>query len=660
MDTDEEDLERRETSESEGETSPEPENPTYTEQELTTLVQYVKDLTVLSHLDESDWNENCYKLIREFFQCVSHTIMVIFFNKNKLTVSLNLLNCKEVELMYFLRSPLQIYSPNNFLSTILCGSVNKDKATSMFKFLLYMYSPTALNSNDWPKIIKNDLYMNLHHLLMVLNERICKSINRTVLYVPKERLPELNKFRLLHRDNFGSIEKKDIDIPTQEFHTKELIERLEKIVRRWTKQIHEALAIVSIRKNIKNIMDEQKHWTYVYDNLNYLNHQLSNQSEIKTIIKLLRNINSSSIESFPILIAKVQAALVESSSNVIYLNILSEYCRNLCISDEIESHITKILLLILFIWMESPFYNIKNNIENLCQALSTQIISQCEQCIDLELVFKGPTDYGIHVLENCIFTCRMYKKVYDNFIKNIASCINPYKMWDLDEKIIFNNVTAFIQRCYDIIEICNARIIFERCTKTGTFGSTRGVEYEKCCQQIENLFYDNLSNIIIIKGNILNIEDTTCNDAIHKFRIAMIQIENMIKNLINYVFQNIKNIDEGIEAIYVFERFTHRTCLKDLIHTKWIQVWRIFVKEIEMCYTPTMKEIDTYYPLVKSFSRYSNIQNTKQHHLKMQYTKMINAFYWLTDCVNPRYFLEQYKVIIDKLEDDYFFNEISN
>lgn len=46
----------------------------------------------------------------------------------------------------------------------------------------------------------------------------------------------------------------------------------------------------------------------------------------------------------------------------------------------------------------------------------------------------------------------------------------------------------------------------------------------------------------------------------------------MIKNLINKIFENIKNIDEGIEAIYAFERFKYRTCLKDLIYEKWTQV----------------------------------------------------------------------------------------
>lgn len=46
----------------------------------------------------------------------------------------------------------------------------------------------------------------------------------------------------------------------------------------------------------------------------------------------------------------------------------------------------------------------------------------------------------------------------------------------------------------------------------------------------------------------------------------------MIKNLINHIFEDIKNIDEGIEAIYAFKRFKYRMCLNDLIYEKWKQV----------------------------------------------------------------------------------------
>lgn len=60
-------------------------------------------------------------------------------------------------------------------------------------------------------------------------------------------------------------------------------------------------------------------------------------------------------------------------------------------------------------------------------------------------------------------------------------------------------------------------------------------------------------------------------------------------------------------------------------------------EEIENCNIATIKEIGAYHPLIKSFSKYLNVQYTKKYYLKTQYTKMINASYWLVNCVDERY-----------------------
>lgn len=49
----------------------------------------------------------------------------------------------------------------------------------------------------------------------------------------------------------------------------------------------------------------------------------------------------------------------EASSNLIYLNIVFNFCKNLQIPDNIENSLTELLLLMLFIWIESPFYSNK-------------------------------------------------------------------------------------------------------------------------------------------------------------------------------------------------------------------------------------------------------------------------------------------------------------
>lgn len=66
-------------------------------------------------------------------------------------------------------------------------------------------------------------------------------------------------------------------------------------------------------------------------------------------------------------------------------------------------------------------------------------------------------------------------------------------------------------------------------------------------------------------------------------------------------------------------------------------MWKILDEEIEICNIDKKKEVGAYHPLIKSFSKYLNVQYTTKYYLKMQYTKMINASYWLVNCVDERF-----------------------
>lgn len=57
-----------------------------------------------------------------------------------------------------------------------------------------------------------------------------------------------------------------------------------------------------------------------------------------------------------------------------------------------------------------------------------------------------------------------------------------------------------------------------------------------------------------------------------QFRYTILQLENMVVNLINNIFKNIKNIEEGIEAIYTLQKFKKRKNLQKILQNKWIQV----------------------------------------------------------------------------------------
>lgn len=92
-------------------------------------------------------------------------------------------------------------------------------------------------------------------------------------------------------------------------------------------------------------------------NLCCLHDQLSSM-EIQSILHMLENVCSPSVDSFQLLTLLLHKELQQAASNITYLNVLSEACNNLKCPGEIEKPMMRILFLILFIWTESSFYNL--------------------------------------------------------------------------------------------------------------------------------------------------------------------------------------------------------------------------------------------------------------------------------------------------------------
>lgn len=90
--------------------------------------------------------------------------------------------------------------------------------------------------------------------------------------------------------------------------------------------------------------------------MNSLHHQLGSNS-ILGIIKKLEDIESSSVLQFHVHSNEVDKLLAETTSNIIYLNLFVDYCKEFDIPEGIEDYSTKILHLIRFVGSESKFYN---------------------------------------------------------------------------------------------------------------------------------------------------------------------------------------------------------------------------------------------------------------------------------------------------------------
>lgn len=136
---------------------------------------------------------------------------------------------------------------------------------------------------------------------------------------------------------------------------------------------------------------------------------------LKKITEILKASHSDYINFFINSVAKIEYSLIESKSNVEFLQILLEPCDKLSASKtplELVEHIPDILNIIRFIWMNSPYYNTKAHITTLCRELSNEVIIYCMDYINLSEIFHGNTRLGLSMLETCIQCCMKYKTIY--------------------------------------------------------------------------------------------------------------------------------------------------------------------------------------------------------------------------------------------------------
>ncbi|XP_011064281.1 PREDICTED: dynein-1-beta heavy chain, flagellar inner arm I1 complex [Acromyrmex echinatior] len=646
MDTDDEDFGRQESPETEEEQSSEPIKPVFDKQDLDKLVQYVKDFTILPYIKDSDWKEDSYTIIREYFENPAHTLLCIYFQDDTVKARLRILDDNQSDFIYFLRIPWHVFTVDNFHATVVFGSINRNAIMCVLKIMENMYVSVARNSSEWPEIIRNNLFFNLHNFLMCLTEWVYKPMGLTKLYIPGENLSDIATLQRDKKSNSSNNETNGLHISKElQESEKALIDRFERIVRYWIKQIRQVLTSTSTSNSGRTVFDELQYWTTKYFNLRCLHDQLSNM-KIQSILHLLENVCSPSIDSFQLLTLQLCESLEQAASNIMYLNILSEACKNLKCPNEIEKPIMKILLLILFIWTESPFYNMSNNIEVLCEAISIQIVHQCKNYVNLQVILEGDTENGINILRKCISCCQIYKTIYNKIIyKTFFPRLCIFRTVNIVHHCMASCAFIIIYTRAIIIDMCYIHN-FCRCTNVGMIGGPNGIKYDACFRQIENLFSEILDEIKLIHHEILDVTKFSWLENMLNFRNFVMELESMIKNLIDCIFDEIKNVEEGIEAIYALRRFKHRESLRDLLSRKWVQVWEMFDKEIENC-NYNMILCESYYTPFQCHSKDVIMLCIKQY-LERLFHIMIDMSDWIGDCAAETYILERYKRMMSR------------
>ncbi|XP_050498494.1 dynein axonemal heavy chain 2 [Diabrotica virgifera virgifera] len=611
----------------------------YSEEDINTLVSYVKSITTLYKLKPTDWTEENEDVIKTWFRDPSLPILCVFFSTDNLICTTGLPDgAIEIDLMYFLRETAQEFSVQTFHDNITFGTVDENIEGTLLNIIKDVFVPILLSTEKWPDSVKNEFCQNVQMFLARLTDLHYKLFGLTILYVPQEVL------RI-------SLEDANVD--------KELIKRLEGIVVYWTKQIRVGLQDQdqNTPEDLLCPQDEFEFWKYRYENLLGLNYQLNDEG-IQHICNILQSVQSTYVRQFKTFEEEIVKCIEESKSNIEYLNVLVEPCDELAQTknpEEFADKLPKIFHLIRFIWLKSPYYNTKEKITQLFRAVSNQLIFQCREFIDLEVLFRDKqTRKAIKMFQTSVDALTNYIRTYV-LVSALHRKHTQKKPWELDKAPIFNHIDSFIQRCKDLIEVCETMICFGRYDETENipkpmFGGAKGVDFDNWAKRIESMYNEALTDIDKVKFRILEVNASEWYDDILKFRTRMKDIEVVIENLTNAVFDNIANIEEGIESLAALHNFTKRKTLTSLFEGKTLLIYNMFKEEIIDTKLDIQAESEMRPALMPYFAGRAHMMKMKKRRLKML-RSLFEGAGWMMPCSIARDVFGQYEKLIAAIAD---------
>ena len=137
------------------------------------------------------------------------------------------------------------------------------------------------------------------------------------------------------------------------------------------------------------------------------------------------------------------------------------------------------------------------------------------------------------------------------------------KPWRLDKTTIFAQIEAFIQRCRDLLDLCECQMHFARWedgvrTELPIFGGQRGPIINRMLTDIEVAFEKNLQELKKSQSIILNVKATTWHEVYNRFRSEIKDLEVKMTNVITYAFDAVRTVEQGVEVLDVYTHLSTR------------------------------------------------------------------------------------------------------
>lgn len=435
--------------------------------------------------------------------------------------------------------------------------------------LLYEISvntlPKFLKDKDWPDNIKKDLLEQTHKFMAILTEIVSQRAGTTQLYVPKDYLTE----------ELSPNDQKDRN------------HRLKEVLSHWTKQIRDLINNQTNQSESENAgpLEEIQNWAMRRDNLINIRDQLENP-ELKKILDILENADQKNLRTFKDFVDSITKGAEEAEENLKFLQTLYEPCKEMAEATPagIIDILPRVLNCVRLIKDYSQHYNNDSKISGLLRKISNEVINRCKNYINLDDMLTGDVHKCVADLREAISCCEQWRKIFDSTVFAISNDPES-KNWEIKSDSIFAQNDAFVQRCVDLIEICDGQIQFARKGRKidiPRFSGSKGPEIVTVLDEIKSSFKKYLERIEgSDKEKILDINSTKWHDDYSNFKQGTKNLEIMYLNLINFAFDHVNKLSQAVEYMEAFDDLAQKSSIRSHVHKQISKINDIFKKELQ-------------------------------------------------------------------------------
>ncbi|XP_040604880.1 dynein heavy chain 2, axonemal isoform X1 [Mesocricetus auratus] len=543
---------------------------------------------MLTGLADAVWTEEHSAVLEHFVQDPTQPALTIFVDPIfGLKLELGMPVQTQSQIVYFIRQAPVPITPENFEATVQFGTVRGAYIPALLRLLSGVYVPQIFMNTSWPESIRNHFISHLHRFLACLTDTRYKLEGHTVLYIPAEAM-NMN--------------------PEVVVKDKELVQRLETSMIHWTRQIKEVLSAQESVETGENLgpLEEIEFWHNRCTDLSGISKQLVKKG-VKHIESILLLSKSSYLPPFMKLAQQIQDGSRQAQSNLTFLSILREPYQELAFMKpkDISEKLPKLISLIRIIWVNSPHYNTRERLTSLFRKMSNEIIRLCCHSISLDRIFEGYVISSKDDLHGCISCCHAWK---DHYLRAVQMHTQfSSRGWVLDQTSIFAQVDAFVQRCKDLIEVCECQYHFARWEdgKQGPlpcFFGAQGPQITRNLLEIEDIFHRNLQTLRAVRGGILDVKNTSWHEDYNKFRAGIKDLEVMTQNLITSAFELVRDVEHGVLLLDTFHRLATREAIMRTYEKKAVDLYMLFNNELALVNRELNKKSPYLEPYMAQFS----------------------------------------------------------